>query len=219
VLLAYTIIRDLLRLRDTEGISCDKEFNRLADRAAKCSLTASRFIMPDELTFRPPALFRLAQPLYPASAASVHILRLPVENLPLNIHLDISPSKFLRSVLAHPAHRYTFSSIWHTRLYSPLLWLGPSSWVLTLRSHHSLRKFLILIIGRTLPTLHRLHKIWPRLYLDVHCALCHNSKSETIEHLFFNCTYFNSLRSTMLASIFDTLSSKLSLPSAFVRSQ
>jgi hypothetical protein len=201
------------------GVALHQDFNRLADRAAKSSLTASRFIIPDELTFRPPALFRLARPLYSTSAAPVHILRLPVGNLPLDIHLDISPSKFLRSVLAHPAHRYTFSSTWHTRLYSPLLWLGPSSWVLTSRSHHSLRKFLIQILGCTLPTFHRLHKIRPRLYPDVHCALCHNPESEIIEHIFFKCTYFNSLRSTMLASIFDTLSSKLSLLSAFVRSQ
>jgi hypothetical protein len=42
------------------GVALHQEFNRLADRAAKSSLTASRFVIADELTFRPPALFRLA---------------------------------------------------------------------------------------------------------------------------------------------------------------
>jgi hypothetical protein len=70
-----------------------------------------------------------------------------------------------------------------------------------------LRKFLVQILGRTLPTFHPLHKIRPQLYLEANCPLC-SSTGETIEHLLFHCPFFTDARQTALTSSIELLKSQ-----------
>jgi hypothetical protein len=68
-------------------------------------------------------------------------------------------------------------------------------------------KFLVQILGRTLPTFHRLHKIRPQLYLEANCPLC-SSTDETIEHLLFHCPFITDARKTALTSSIELLKSQ-----------
>jgi hypothetical protein len=68
----------------------------------------------------------------------------------------------------------------------------------------SLRKFLVQILGRTLPTFHGLHEIRPQLYLEANCPLC-SSTDETIKHLLFLCPFFADARKTALTSTTELL--------------
>jgi hypothetical protein len=101
-----------------------------------------------------------------------------------------------------------FQGQWHRHLLTDAIWQEALLHILHSKlSTTSLRKFLVQILGRTLPTFHRLHKIRPQLYLEANCPLC-SSTDETIEHLLFHCPFFTDARKTALTSSIELLKSQ-----------
>jgi hypothetical protein len=57
----------------------------------------------------------------------------------------------------------------------------------------TLKKFIIQILGRTLPTNHRLNLVHSKIYREKSCLLC-QADDESIEHMFFQCSHFHDSR-------------------------
>jgi hypothetical protein len=56
-----------------------------------------------------------------------------------------------------------------------------------------IEKFIIQILGRTLPTNHRLNLVHSKTYREKSCLLC-QADDESIEHIFFQCSHFHDSR-------------------------
>jgi hypothetical protein len=71
------------------------------------------------------------------------------------------------------------------------------------KSPETHKKLSVQILGRTLPTFHRLHTTHPSLYLDSNCAFC-PCPDESSEHLFFQCPQFRRNRDQLLADLLQS---------------
>jgi hypothetical protein len=83
---------------------------------------------------------------------------------------------------------------WHTHLFTDSVWRDASTSILLSKPDIKAKKFLVQVLGRTLPTFHRLNKIRPRLYPDNWCILCPSHVLESTEHLLFDCPFFHANR-------------------------
>jgi hypothetical protein len=75
--------------------------------------------------------------------------------------------------------------------------------VLHSRSNLSLKKFIVQVLGRTLPTFQRLNDIRPNLYPEKTCLLCPHQESESLEHLIYQCQHFRVMRHDLLIECSD----------------
>jgi hypothetical protein len=92
------------------------------------------------------------------------------------------------------AFNYHLRGSWHTHLFTDSVWRDASTSILLLKPDIKAKKFLVQVLGRTLPTFHRLNKIRPRLYPNKWCILCPSHVSKSIEHLLFDCPFFHADR-------------------------
>ena len=178
-----------------------QECNKVADILAKSSLsmTQSTCTAPSETRFLSAVNVVLPQSVLPCSTGPGAVF----ENKPLKL--------YLRGYAAEYTLRYHLRGQWYTHLYAPGLWQTPVlSSLVSQKSTHS-TKFLIQILGRTLPTFHRLHVVRARLYMDESCVLCAHGSVETIEHIFFDCPYFQQQRDLLLHDLVSLCRSRPAL--------
>jgi hypothetical protein len=167
-----------------------QELNKVADRLAKGSLSQPSATIPFTYEFLPSVSVCVNH------EAGAYVFENRAHNLFTKHYKSLNK-------------QYHFRGQWHRHLLTAAIWQEASLHILhsKLSTTGSLRKFLVQILGRTLPTFHRLHKIRPQLYLDANCTLC-SSTDETIEHLFFHCPFFSDARKAALTSATELLKSQ-----------
>jgi hypothetical protein len=186
-----------------DSTSRHQEYNKIADRLAKNSLTLEGSpLVPDEHTYLPP----------------VHII-LPIANPAVSSRSVINknnPQKLYHTAYSSSPHlKYHMRGMWHLYLFDDSIWYDPLTSILLCKRGSLHKKLLVQILGRTLPTFRRLNKIRPRLYLTNTCILCPQLRlvEESIEHLLFRCPFFLDCRQLLHDQLLSTCR-RLSLPIA-----
>ena len=171
-------------------LACHQERNKAADKLAKSSLSLSlnSSLVPLETRFLSAVNVLLPPPLAAALDAGVLF-----ENNPIKLYTHAYSSD--RTL------HYFGRGEWHQVLFSATIWQAPSTSIIFAKGDSTDKKRLIQILGRTLPTFHRLRTIRPRLYPDELCILCDSHPSETIEHLFYECPTFAPHRQQLLTRL------------------
>jgi hypothetical protein len=102
--------------------------------------------------------------------------------------------KFFQTIFQETRQIYLRHGKWHNYLLHFSIWQDSSFSILHLkRGKASLEKFIIQILGRTLPTNHRLNLVHSKIYREKSCFLC-QADDESIEHIFFQCSHFHDSR-------------------------
>jgi hypothetical protein len=148
---------------------------------AKDSLNQTHIFIPEERTFLPP-------------------VSVVLDHFPDGEHIyENNPLKLYQKTYLESGQNYHYKGNWHKYLLDDTIWQEPSLSVLHAKKEtQGLRKFMVQILGRTLPTFHRLHKVRPRLYPNSNCELCGQATDESIEHLFFRRAESASRRSLLI---------------------
>jgi hypothetical protein len=176
-----------------DSTSRHQEYNKIVDRLAKNSLTSD------------------GPPLAPVNVI------LPVTNPTASLQSIIcenNPQKLYHTAYASNPHlHYHLRGTWHLYVFDDSIWHDPSTSTMLSKREFLHEKFLVQILGRTLPTFRRLNKIQPRLYLTNNCILCpqNGNVEESIEHLLFHCPFFSDRRHLLHAQLISTCR-RLSLP-------
>jgi hypothetical protein len=149
--------------------------NKVADQLAKESLrlAVSHTLVPAEFRTLAPVTVLLPPTIIESSSGVIF------ESNPLKIYQEAYASEL--------SLHYHLRGSWHTHLFTDLVWRDASTSILLSKPDIKAKKFLVQILGRTLPTFHRLNKIRPRLYPDKWCILCTSHVPESTEHLLFDC--------------------------------
>jgi ribonuclease HI len=166
--------------------------NAYADKAAKSTLRLQCPLVPDCTEHR------LGATLVDNNESS-----------PSTAFIESSPFKHIRNTFQdlnlHLSKDYVKRN-WFQVLNNDLTWQEPYS--IENKKGASLpgylRRFQINVLGRSLPTLHRMKVLRPKLFSDSTCPFCKNETScydETIEHVFYDCPAFETSRKAFLASI------------------
>jgi hypothetical protein len=152
----------------------------MADKIAKAGVNQSSIFIPEERTWLP----------------QVSII---LDHFQDGEHIyENNPLKLYQLTYRKTGQNYHYKGNWHKYLFHNTIWQEPSLSILhNKKESKSLQKILVQILGRTMPTFHRLHKIRPRLYLCSNCILCGQTSGETIEHLYFHCAETASRRSLL----------------------
>ena len=159
-----------------------RRFSNLADKEAKLSLSLPRPSIPDEKRFH------LYTTLNKHSSSTSEPEAVSEEN-----NLWKMYQKRFQSSCQH----YNFKGKWHLYMLLPTIWQDASFSILhQKRGKESLKRFIIQVLGRTLPTNHRLNITHPRLYPLHNCQFC-QANDESIEHVFFQCPHFSPSRLTL----------------------
>jgi hypothetical protein len=156
--------------------------NKVANQLAKDSLqlAMSHTLVPTEIRTLAPVTVLLPPAIIQSSSGVIF------ESNPLKIYQEAYASKL--------SLHYHLRGSWHTHLFTDSVWRDASTSMLRSKPDIKAKNFLVQVLGRTLPTFHRLNKIRPRLYPDKWCILCPNQVSESTEHL----PKFLIVRSSML---------------------
>ena len=166
-------------------------FSNLADQAAKSSLSISDPSVPDEI------MFHHATKVNVYDFAPAKLQPVSEENSLWKAHNKL----FIKT-----GQHYFLKGKWHTYMLTSDIWQEASFSILhQKRGKESLKKFVIQILGRTLPTNHRLNITHPKLYPDQHCQLC-QAVDESIEHVLFQCPHFSASRSAIRQETFAKIS-------------
>lgn len=167
-------------------IEQQQEYNKSADRLAKASLQDVIPCVPDENLH------------LPYTALLLH------NTQPHPVVYENNSQHLIHTMLHAANKHYHYKGSWHTHLLVPEIWSEVSLHTLSSKkSPETHKKFSVQILGRTLPTFHRLHQTQPSLYLDTRCALC-PSPDESSEHLFFHCPRFLGSRYQLLTDLIQT---------------
>jgi ribonuclease HI len=152
-------------------------YSVMADREAKLSLNSQIVLVPDEKTHLDDTA------LYACTDDPNEVNRLIVQ--------ENNPMKFFQTIYPETRQIYLRHGKWHNCLLHFSIWQDASFSILHLkRGKASLKKFIIHIPGRTLPTNHRLNLVHSRIYRDKSCLLC-QADDESIKHIFFQCSHFH----------------------------
>ena len=155
------------------------KFSSLADSEAKLSLSLPRASIPDEILFH----FHTTLNKHNTSP-----------NAPHAVSEENSLWKMYQTLFQTSRQHYNLKGNWHLYMLSPHIWQDASFSILhKKRGKESLKRFIIQILGRTLPTNHRLNITHPRLYPNHDCQLC-QADDDSIEHVFFQCPHFTPSR-------------------------
>jgi hypothetical protein len=100
---------------------------------------------------------------------------------------------------------YHLKGKWHIYLFDSELWMHPTLSILHGRKDYSLRKFLVQVLGRTVPTFHRLKVVRSGLFPDSTCQLCNQGADESLEHILYRCSYSAPARQTLLRELVTIL--------------
>ena len=175
----------------TSTVPLHQERNKTADKLAKSSLSLAHSALavpPVETTFLSAVNVVLPQTVAPSCTHGTLF-----ENKPLRL--------YLRSYALEYTLQYHLRGEWHTHIYAPTIWQAPILSSLSKQKNACDTKFLVQILGRTLPTFHRLHVIRSRLYEDETCVLCTAGSPESIEHILFQCPHYATHRRTLLLDL------------------
>jgi hypothetical protein len=105
-----------------------------------------------------------------------------------------NPMKCFQTVFQEKRQIYLRHGKWHNYLLHFSIWQEASFSILHLqRGKSSLKRFIVQILGRTLPTNHRLNLVHSKIYRGKSCLLC-QADDESIEHIFFQCSHFHDSR-------------------------
>jgi ribonuclease HI len=155
-------------------------YNVMADREAKLSLNSRIVSVPDEKTHLDNTV------LYACTDDPNEVNCLIVQ--------ENNPMKFFKTIYQETQQIYLRHGKWHNYLLHFGIWQDASFSILHLkRGKASLKKFIIQILGATLPTNHRLNLVHSKIYQDKSCLLC-QADDENIEHIFFQCFHFHDSR-------------------------
>jgi hypothetical protein len=153
--------------------------NKVADQLAKDSLqqAMSHTLVSTDVRTLAPVTVLLPPAIIQSSS------RVIFKSNPLKIYQEAYASEL--------SLHYHLRGSWHTHLFTYSVWRDASTSILLSKPDIKAKKFLVQVLGRTLPTFHRLNKIRPRLYPDKWCILC---PSHVSEHLLFDCPFFHADR-------------------------
>jgi hypothetical protein len=159
-----------------------QEHNKVADHLAKTSTDALSPEIPEEKNHIPLVSVLIdreklngTSPLFENNSA--HLFQKTYKELRLNYHLK---------------------GKWHIYLFNSKLWMQPTPSILHGRRDYSLRKFLVQVLGRTVPTFHRLKVVRSGLFPDSTCQLCNQGADESLEHILYRCPYSTHARQLTL---------------------
>jgi hypothetical protein len=153
--------------------------NKVADQLAKDSLqlAVSHKLVPTEIRALAPVTVILPPAVILSSSGVIF------ESNPLKIYQEAYASKL--------SLHYHLRGSWHIHLFTDSVWRDASTSILLSKPDFKAKKFLVQVLGRTLPTFHRLNKIRPRLHPDKGCILCPGQVPKSTEHLLFDCPFFH----------------------------
>lgn len=160
-----------------------QEYNKKADFLAKGSLHRDHTNIPEETKYLP--------------SVTVLMTKRHKTTGPQYIY-ENNPSKLYQNRYIETCQNYHFKGKWHLYLFDQSIWQAPTLSVLHDKKGMSLKKFLVQILGRTLPTFHRLNKVRAGLYPDRTCCICKTGLPKTIKHLFYICPTFKQQREDLL---------------------
>jgi hypothetical protein len=125
----------------------------MADREAKLSLNSQIVSVPDEKTHLDDTV------LYVCTDDPNEVNRF--------IAQENKPMRFFQTIFQETGQIYLRHGKWHNYLLHFSIWQDASFSILHLkRGKASLRKFIIQILGRTLPTNHRLNLVHSKIYRE-----------------------------------------------------
>jgi hypothetical protein len=152
----------------------------MADREAKLSLNSQIVSVPEEKTHLDNTV------LYVCTDNPNEVNRLIVQ--------ENNPMIFFQTIFQETRQIYLRHGKWHNHLLHFSIWQGASFSILHLkRGKASLKKFIIQILERTLPTNHRLNLVHSKIYRENSCFLC-QADDKSIAHIFFQCSHFHDSR-------------------------
>lgn len=159
--------------------------NAYADKAAKSSLRLLVPLVPDR------SEHRLEATLVDCNESS-----------PFTAFIESSPFKHIRNTIQELNLHLSKDHVkrnWFQVLNNDLTWQEPYS--IQNKKGASLpgylRRFQVNVLGQSLPTLHRMKVLRPKLYFDSMCPFCNYETSchdETIEHVLYDCSAFETSR-------------------------
>jgi hypothetical protein len=164
--------------------------NQAADKAAKESLSEPSPLIPNETKHLPAVSVLCANMWHSKGPKYIY------ENNPLNLYQE-------RCIESKQNYHLESTAKWPQYMLTDGIWEEPCFSVLHNRSNLSLTKFLEQVLGRTLPTFHRLNDIQPNLYPEKTCLLCPHQESESLEHLIYQCQLFTVIRHDLLIECSD----------------
>ena len=169
-------------------------FSNLADQAAKSSLSIPHSSVPDEIMFH--------------HATRVDVHQSPAPNMQ-HVSEENRLWRIYNKLFQQTGQHYFLKGKWHTYMLTTDIWQEASFSILhQKRGKESLKKFIIQIFGRTLPTNHRLNITHPKLYPLHHCQLC-QAVDESIEHVLFQCSHLSASRFEIRQEIIAQISGLL----------
>jgi hypothetical protein len=152
----------------------------MVDREAKLSLNSQIVSVPGEKMHLDDTV------LYICTDNPNEVNRLIVQ--------ENEPMKFFQTIYQETRHIYLRHGKWHNYLLHFIIWQDASFSILHLkRGKASFKKFIIQILGRTLPTNHRLNLVHSKIYREKSCFL-YQADDESIKHIFFQCSHFHDSR-------------------------
>jgi hypothetical protein len=171
-----------LRTRSSPETIHHQSQNKVADQLAKESLqlAMSHTLVPTEVRTLAPVTVLLPPAIIQSSSEVIF------ESNPLKIYQEAYASEL--------SLHYHLRGSWHTHLFTNSVWRDASTSILLSKPDIKAKKFMVQVLGRTLPTFYHLNKIRPRLYPDKWCILCPSHVSESTEYLLFDCPFFHANR-------------------------
>jgi hypothetical protein len=155
-------------------------YSVMADREAKLSLSSQIVSVPDEKTHLDDTV--------------LYVCTDDLKDVNHFIVQENNSMKFFQTIFQETRQIYLRHGKWHNYLLHFSNWQDSSFSILHLkRGKASLKKFIIQILGRTLPTNHRLNLVHSKIYREKSCFLC-RADDESIEHIFFQCSHFHDSR-------------------------
>jgi hypothetical protein len=83
--------------------------------------------------------------------------------------------------------------------------MQPTLSILHGRKDYSLRKFLVQVLGHTVPTFHRLKVVRAGLFPDSTCQLCNQGADESLEYILYRCPHSINARQTLIRDLMTIL--------------
>jgi hypothetical protein len=168
-----------------------QEHSKVADHLAKTSTGALSPEIPEELERNhvPPVSILIdrerlkgTDPLFQNNPA--HLFQKLYNELRLNYHIK---------------------GKWHIYLFDSNLWMQPTLSILHGRKDYSLCNFLVQVLGRTIPTFHRLKVVRAGLFPYSTRQLCNQGADESLEHIMYRCPYSTNARQTLIRDLMTIL--------------
>jgi hypothetical protein len=157
------------------------EYGKQADKEAKASLSLTNISVPDETRFRSEIGLFIHSPTDDIITETL---------LPNIYNFENNTTELYNGILKRTQQHYLRKGKWHIYMLAPSIWQETSFSILhTKQGLASLKRFLIHILARTLPTYHRLNLVRAKLFTNKSCFLC-GADDESIEHIFHECPHF-----------------------------